>query len=123
MNHNRQILYLPKSCDDSIQYFQDRLTQAGFQVIQTFDLQGTGRMETTCTCAHHGTAQCDCQMVILLVYGMENQPVSLMVHGHNGQTWLSLVELLGQADTHLEAEVCRILTSHQETPAAEEELS
>jgi hypothetical protein len=48
---------------------------------------------------------CDCQMVVLLVYGKENLPVSLVAHGHNGQTWFSLVEFLYGTNTHLEAQI------------------
>ena len=118
MNQNRQILYLLRSCDDSVQYFKDRLSQSGLQVLQTFDLHETGRVETACTCPNHGTQQCDCQMVILLVYDKEDLPVSLVVHGHNGQTWLSLVESFGQTNIQLEAEICKLLTTDQANMAA-----
>jgi hypothetical protein len=29
-------------------------------------------------------------MVVLLVYGATNEPVTLILHGNNGQTWLSI---------------------------------
>lgn len=38
---------------------------------------------------HH---QCDCQMVVLLVYQQENPPVTLVAHGHDSHTSIILVE-------------------------------
>lgn len=110
MNQNRQFLYLQQSSTDAIMNVKDRLSKYGLQVIQTFDLHETGKVETACTCPNHGTEQCDCQLVVLLVYGKGNQPASLVVHGHKGQTWLSLVEFLGVTNTRLEAQICKILT-------------
>jgi hypothetical protein len=49
-------------------------------------------------------------MVVLLVYGKDNQPASLIAHGHNGQTWFSMVEFLGSTNTHLETQICNIFT-------------
>jgi hypothetical protein len=49
-------------------------------------------------------------MVVLLVYGTDNQPVSLMAHGHNGQTWFSLVEFLVGINAPLEAQIRSIFT-------------
>lgn len=109
MNQNRPILYLQQPCDDAVQYFVKRMNRAGLYVIRTFDLHETRIDEIGCSCPHHGTAQCDCQMVVLLVYGKDNQPASLVVHGHNGQTWFSLVEFLGATNVRLEAQICGIL--------------
>jgi hypothetical protein len=35
-------------------------------------------------------------MVVLLVYGADNRPATLVAHGHDSQTWLSLVETAEQ---------------------------
>ena len=110
MNQNRSILYLQQPCEDAVPYFVERMNQAGLHVIRTFDLHETRIDETACSCPHHGTAQCDCEMIVLLVYGKDNQPASLVVHGHNGQTWFSLVEFLGSTNARLEAQICGILT-------------
>jgi hypothetical protein len=110
INQNRPILYLQQPCDDAVPYFMERIQQSGLQVIRTFDLHDTRMVDTACSCPHHGTVQCDCQMVVLLVYGKDNQPASLVVHGYNGQTWFSLVEFLGSTNALLEAQICSILT-------------
>lgn len=105
LNQNRPILYLQQPWDYAVPYFVERIQQSGLQVIRTFDLHETRVTEKTCTCPNHGTEKCDCQMVVLLVYGKESQPASLVAHGHNGQTWFSLVEFLGGTNTRLEAQI------------------
>jgi hypothetical protein len=80
------------------------------QVLRTFELQLARLALTECPCPHHGTDQCDCQMVVLLVYGDRSQPVSLVAHSHDGKTWFSLVDTPQQrADPHLEATIRQAL--------------
>lgn len=93
----------------------DRITRAlradGLQVTCSFDLQSAraalvdpGR----CPCPHHGTASCTCQYLILLVSERGSEPVSLVVHGHDDQTYLSLAEPPGGTrDGKLEARLLR----------------
>lgn len=88
------------------------LTLAGLQVIQSFDLQVARAAHTHCTCPHHGTDQCDCQMVILMVYDKDTQPISLVLHGHDGETHLAFVDHPAQqADKNIVAAVMQILRS------------
>jgi hypothetical protein len=76
------------------------------RVFRTFDLQLVRRAQVNCPCPHHGTAQCNCQMVVLLVYDGRSEFVSLVVHGHSGQTWFSIVDTPQQrADPRLEAAI------------------
>ncbi len=110
MNQNRPILYIQQPWDDAVPYFVERMQQSGLQVIRTFDLHETRVGEINCTCPNHGTEKCDCQMVVLLVYGKENQPASLVAHGHNGQTWFSMVEFLGGTNARLGAQIRGIFT-------------
>ncbi len=109
LNQNRPILYVQQPWADAVPFFIDRMRQSGLQVMRTFDLHETRVGETTCTCPNHGTEKCDCQMVVLLVYGKDSQPASLVAHGHNGQTWFSLVEFMGAANARLEAQIRTIL--------------
>jgi hypothetical protein len=105
LNQNRPILFIQKPWADAIPYFVERIQQSGLQVVRTFDLHETGVEEATCTCQNHGTEKCDCQMMVLLIYGKEKTPASLVAHGHNGQTWFSMVEFLGGTNARLEAQV------------------
>jgi hypothetical protein len=74
-----------------------RLDRAGFQVVRSFDLQAARVAQIGCTCPYHGTDLCDCQMVVLLVYGQDNSPITLMLHGHDGQTQIIMVDTPAQS--------------------------
>lgn len=79
-------------CDQTLQRTIRQLSQVGLRPVQTFDLH-TARTELhDCSCPNHGTEQCDCQMVVLLVYGKTVEPVTLILHGNNGLTWFSIAE-------------------------------
>ena len=110
MSQNRPILYLHQPCDDAVQDFVKRMNRAGLYAIRTFDLHDTRNRETPCSCPHLGTAQCDCQMVVILVYSEDDRPASVVVHGHDGQTWFSLVESLGTVNPRLAAQIHGVLT-------------
>ena len=81
-----------KPCKQVVGQISQRLEEAGLRAIQTFDLQDARQTHGDCTCPYHGTTRCDCQMIVLLVYAEGMQPVSLVAHGNEGKTWLSLVE-------------------------------
>lgn len=80
------------SCDETLQWTKIQLSQAGLRAMQTFDLHTARHTLEDCPCPHHGTGACDCQMVVLLIYGEENNPSTLILHGNDGQTWLSIAE-------------------------------
>lgn len=80
------------SCDDTLQWTKQRLSQADLHAMQTFDLHSTRPTLEDCSCPDHGTNQCDCQMIVLLVYGNATEPATLILHGNDGQTWISLAE-------------------------------
>jgi hypothetical protein len=84
------------SCDEALQWTKKKLSQAGLRALQTFDLHTARHALEGCYCPHHGTSKCDCQMLVLLVYGEAVEPATLILHGNDGQTWLSLVDSPGQ---------------------------
>ena len=79
-------------CDEALHWVREQLTQAGLRSVQTFDLHAARAGLHDCPCPNHGTNACDCQMVILLVYGESEEPETLILHGNNGETWLSIAE-------------------------------
>jgi hypothetical protein len=68
------------------------LQPLGFRVLSSFDLRAALASQPDCTCPHHGRQECSCQMVVLLVYGKGEQPSTLVLHGCDGKTFLSLVD-------------------------------
>lgn len=79
-------------CDEALQMAKQKLSQAGLHALQTFDLHAARHAQHECACPHHGTEDCDCQMVILMVYGESAEPVSLILHGSDGKTWFSIAD-------------------------------
>ena len=103
-------LSIPYSCDEALKWSNERLAQAGFRPVQTFDLHTARAALHDCPCPNHGTVECDCQMVVVLVYGKVEEPVTLILHGNNGQTWLSLADGPHQrSDLKLSTEIKQVL--------------
>ncbi|HEY9152526.1 MAG TPA: hypothetical protein VIN60_06540 [Anaerolineales bacterium] len=64
--------------------------------MQTFDLHDARHEMSDCPCPYHGTSKCDCQMIVLLIYGEAAEPTTLILHGNDGQTWISFVSTSAQ---------------------------
>ena len=105
-------------CDLALQMVKQKLSQAGLRALQTFDLQTARLAQQECACPHHGTEDCDCQMVVLMVYGetadvstpLNTSPVTLILHGNDGQTWFSLADDPYQiSNAKLAAEIKHVL--------------
>ena len=88
-------LIIEQNCDTALRRVNQQLTGAGFRTVQTFNLNEARAGSRPCLCPHHGTEQCDCQMVVLLVYGSTNDPETLILHGSDGKTWLSFAHTMG----------------------------
>jgi hypothetical protein len=117
MSGNNPLLILELSCDDAINWVINKITQAGLSSMRTFDLRVARREQIPFTCPQHGTELCDCQMVVLLIYENRRQPVTIMAHGYNGQTWFSVVDTPQQhPDPHLEAAIRHLMEKHLYRP-------
>jgi hypothetical protein len=97
-------------CDEIVPIVRRELVTAGFRVEQSFDLRSALALVPHCACPHHGTALCDCQYNVLLVYGRAQTPASLIVHGHDHQCWIALADdPSGQAVPGLAADIIQAL--------------
>lgn len=85
-------LSVNRPCDEALQWTMKQLSQAGLRPIQTFDLHTARGGAHDCPCPKHGMKECDCQWVVLLVYGKAAEPVTLILHGNGGQTGISIGE-------------------------------
>lgn len=103
-------LVLDQTCDLVLARVNGQLTNAGFRVVQTFDLQVARLAHPDCPCPHHGTNDCNCQMVVLLIYRNQDEPATLVIHGQDGKSWVSVAGPVGKrANQHLEAAIRRAL--------------
>ena len=89
-------LTLEQNCEQVDIWVREKLTHAGLRVIPTFDLQIARLGHSDCPCPNHGTEQCSCQLVILLVYDEREGPATLVIHGQDDKAWLSMVTPIHQ---------------------------
>lgn len=89
-------LSLSCPCNEALPKVNHQLKEAGLRSVQTFDLHSAVMGTQGCSCPNHGTAECDCQMMVLLVYGDAAEPVTLLLHGNSKQTWISLADTILQ---------------------------
>jgi hypothetical protein len=72
------------------------LQRYGFTAVQSFDLRSALSAHPGCACPYHGTEQCTCQYIVLLVYPLTRAtqvgPVVVTLHSHDDQTHVALVE-------------------------------
>lgn len=112
MNQTIPLVDLAMDCEAAVASVSSQLIDNGLQVMRSFDLQTARSTHTGCTCPHHGTELCDCQMVVLLVYGHPSRPGTLVAHGRNGQTQVALVHSPQQSlDADLEKTICQALSA------------
>lgn len=112
MNEPSAFLSLEQPCDEAIAWVVSQVNEAGLQVVRTFDLQVARHEPEVCRCPLHRTDQCDCQLVVLLVYGDDYQPISLVAQSYEGRTWFSIVNTPQQrADPLLERSISNALSS------------
>jgi hypothetical protein len=85
------------------------LENDGLRVICSFDLQAACASFEANICPHHGQAPCDCQMLVMLVYAEEGDPLALVAHGHMGRVQVGIREESVGANHALETRVRSLL--------------
>jgi hypothetical protein len=90
MDGSTGLLSVDAPCNEVLLRVRRSLERVGLRLLETFDLQVARSSGAECPCPHHGTAKCDCQMIVLLIYGEGTAPTALMLHGSDGRTWISL---------------------------------
>lgn len=100
MDSTPPLLKVNKICDDAIPWATHRLEEAGYQAMQTFDLQVARQLHANYLCPYHGAEKCDCQMVVLLIYKGKRKPITMIVHGCDQASWFYLVNTPQQPVEH-----------------------
>jgi hypothetical protein len=96
------------------------LARSNLTAVQSFDLNSARAQHANCECPHHATDRCNCQMIVLLVYGETGPPVTMTIHGRDGLTELALLkEATLRPVPELQSRVTRILSSEMpdDTPS------
>jgi hypothetical protein len=89
------ILKLKCLGDEAVNRVKNILNESGLRVLISFDSHQARGTVIPAACPHHGASNCDCQIVILLVYDEEREPATLLLHGQDGETWISLAAAPG----------------------------
>jgi hypothetical protein len=92
-------MILVAACDESTaQAVTAALNRRGLRVVRSFDLRSVlaarshhPAVPCDCGCAFRDTAGCDCQYVVLLVYGNDGAPVTVTVHSRAGLARVEIV--------------------------------
>ena len=81
-------------CDSEMatQTATQSLAKLGLRVVRSFDLRSALATHAGCECPHHGSEQCTCQFLVLLVYGPAGAPVVVSAHSRDGQAELQIVQ-------------------------------
>lgn len=88
-------LSMQQSWQDILLQIEREFAAAGLDTFQSFDLQSARNSmldPLLCPCPDHGTDLCDCQYLIVLIKEADLPPLSLEIHGHDGWTYLSLLQ-------------------------------
>ena len=90
MNHQgkKPLKVIDIQCARFVEPLKQAFTDAGLWVFQSFDLRSTRALHEGCTCAYHGTSQCTCELVVLLVYRALGDPITLVLDGRDEQTYI-----------------------------------
>jgi len=87
-----QTVTFERLSDQVIAVITTTLSQRGYRVVCSFDLQSARASHIEdCPCPHHGTSLCTCQYMVLLVYpfaraGQANPPRVLTAHTYEQTT-------------------------------------
>lgn len=94
MNHQgrKPLRVVDVQCSKFVGPLKKAFTDAGLWSFQSFDLQSTRALHEDCTCEYHGTSQCTCELVVLLVYRALGDPITLVLDGRDEKTYVFIVE-------------------------------
>lgn len=94
-----------------IQEMTAALARRGLPVVLSFDLRTAQAGPAACACHGHASELCECQLVVLLVYGKAPEPLTLVVSGCDERLNVRVIQdEVFQPDPRLATDVCDVLT-------------
>ena len=110
-----QTVTFERLSDQVIAAITTTLSQRGYQVVRSFDLQSARANHLgDCPCPHHSTSYCTCQYVVLLIYpltraGQANPPRVLTAHTFEQTTRVTLHRDASVRESEAPALVCALV--------------
>lgn len=92
MKQSNHLITINLDSEAAVEQVSRRLSDDGFQIVRSFDLQTARSAHTNCSCPYHGMEGCDCQLIVLLVYNQQGQSLTLVAHSQDSKTHFELVE-------------------------------
>jgi len=86
----KNLLTIFENSAEAIALLSNRLDKLGLKMERSFDLRLQQNENIECSCPYHGTIRCDCQIVVLLIYGNSDGPDTIIAHSRDGRTVFSL---------------------------------
>ena len=89
-----QAFVLAATCEQTASILIDALTRHGCRLERSFDLREALHQRPDCPCPHHGTSECNCQYVVLLIYEQPQltSPAVITIHECDGLTQVRLID-------------------------------
>lgn len=84
----KPLLVVDIQCSRLIEPIKSSLIVKGLWTFESFDLRSTRAFHEGCSCPHHGTNECTCELVVLLVYHAVGEPISMVLDGRDDQTFV-----------------------------------
>jgi len=108
------LLTLAQNHEEALSDVTLSLQSNGLQVVRSFDLQSACASYPGQLCPHHLEDVCDCQLVVLLIYGGVSQPISLIAHSNDGVTQIGLGQFPNEKPNPLlESRITAVLNAAQ----------
>lgn len=100
--------------EQTIERLETLFAEDGFKVVRSFDLQlaREGLLDpSSCPCPNHGTERCTCQYLVYLLYADDPDPITVVVHGYDQRTEVTVERGDNGHEQALRTKVGRLLLS------------
>ena len=92
MSQESRLISLNLDGNKAVENLSHRLTSDGMHVIRSVELQTALSAHENIPCPHHGLKQCDCQLIVLLVYDHRGSHLKIVAHSKDKKTHFSLID-------------------------------
>ncbi len=117
------IAVIDTHCSQFVTSLKQVMEESGLWAYQSFDLRSTRAVHEGCSCPHHGTDQCNCELVVLLVYRAQGSPTSLILDGRDGKTFVYVANDTGRTVHRSTVELFERLVHQAMTQSGEQALA